>query len=621
MVDIKNKNFENLCKLIKLNPLDYQKRTGNEESYNDFIAHFPAKKITEIKLDEYCIGTGNQDNFCWWIEYGLANILGGYSARGASGHFIYKRREDGSVQRHNMVASLSEENALKAVLSIHSVIANADINDIDWIDNDKSLCDKADVRQKIEFGDGRKLRILSIYHPDEVIPISNSDHLKHFLVQLGFNPEKIPDKNEPIARMKLLLEYYFEAKKHNKNLTPYGFMSVLYSNELNIRPEKAKKRNTEEINAVNVIDKKKSLLDIELPLNQILYGPPGTGKTYNTVNLALELLGKKQTPNETRNDFVDKFRNYLITDVEKDNPEKRIIFTTFHQSYGYEDFVEGIKVEKVESTKELSYDVKPGVFKALCDKARDDEGKKPYVIIIDEINRGNISKIFGELITLIEPDKRTGEDEGITVILPYSKEPFSVPNNVHIIGTMNTADASLAKLDIALRRRFDFIEMPPEPKLITVTKKEGGVSVVVQGVNLSAMLTEINKRIEVLYDRDHTIGHSFLMKLSNDSKISDLEDVFRKNIIPLLQEYFFEDWERIHWVLGDHLKSDNNYKFIIENNKKIIKLMGEKWNESYGNDQGGKLWKLNKSAFFEPSSYIGIYDSASINGKSSDKDE
>ncbi len=179
----------------------------------------------------------------------------------------------------------------------------------------------------------------------------------------------------------------------------------------------------------------------------------------------------------------------------------------------------------------------PGIFREIATKAQDDPDN-PYVLIIDEINRGNISRIFGELITLVEPSKRAGNAEGITVRLPYSKEDFSVPNNLHIIGTMNTADRSLALMDTALRRRFDFVEVPPDPSLIEKMVGE---------VNLKEMLTAINQRIEALYDRDHTIGHAFFMGVES---ISDLARVFRQNILPLLEEYFFEDWEKISLVLG-----------------------------------------------------------------------
>ncbi|MFC6860425.1 AAA family ATPase [Zunongwangia atlantica] len=170
---------------------------------------------------------------------------------------------------------------------------------------------------------------------------------------------------------------------------------------------------------------------------------------------------------------------------------------------------------------------------------------KPYVLIIDEINRGNVSQIFGELITLIEADKRMGKDEEINVTLPYSKVSFGVPSNLFILGTMNTADRSVEALDTALRRRFSFIEMPPKPKLInTEGKAENGM---VNGIELSAILENINKRIDKLLDKDHMIGHSYFLSVEN---LNGLKSVFHNKIVPLLQEYFFGDYGKIGLVIG-----------------------------------------------------------------------
>src|SRR5690606_7640563 len=153
---------------------------------------------------------------------------------------------------------------------------------------------------------------------------------------------------------------------------------------------------------------------------------------------------------------------------------------------------------------------------------------------------------FGELITLIERSKRAGADEALSVVLPYSKERFSVPDNVYLIGTMNTADRSLAGLDIALRRRFVFREMPPKPELLD--------SVEVQGLNIGQLLRVMNQRIEVLFDREHCLGHAYFMPLKEDASLARLEGILRNEILPLLQEYFFDDWQRIQWVLNDHRK-------------------------------------------------------------------
>ena len=236
-----------------------------------------------------------------------------------------------------------------------------------------------------------------------------------------------------------------------------------------------------------------------------------------------EINGKKILPRKT----VTKVPNMKVEDIIKLAKEK-----------------ESIVLSKEELSK---IDIK--------------ENKEPYVFIIDEINRGNISKIFGELITLIEPTKRSGKKECISTKLPYSKKEFTVPDNVYIIGTMNTADRSIALMDTALRRRFKFEEMLPDYHLLEdIFVEDKGVK-----VNIGAMLKVINERIEYLYDREHTIGHAvFLEKMENDKidiDINKLENIFKKNIIPLLQEYFYEDYEKIRIVLGDNAK-DEDEQFI-----------------------------------------------------------
>jgi DNA replication protein DnaC len=293
----------------------------------------------------------------------------------------------------------------------------------------------------------------------------------------------------------------------------------------------------------------------KMPLNQILYGPPGTGKTYNTINKALELIGE---------DIDDLSREEIKELYEGKVKDGQIVFTTFHQSLSYEDFIEGIK-PKTNDDGNVIYEIKDGVFKNLCFKAAEkktdinaegssselledtETSQKNYVLIIDEINRGNVSKIFGELITLIEESKRAGKSEAITATLPYSKTEFSVPANVFILGTMNTADRSVEALDTALRRRFDFVEMMPKYDLVSDDEKE---RYVINGIPAFDILKTINDRIEVLLGRDHLIGHSFF--ILNDDETIDIKvkSAFYKNIIPLLQEYFYGDYNKIGLVLG-----------------------------------------------------------------------
>jgi 5-methylcytosine-specific restriction protein B len=218
------------------------------------------------------------------------------------------------------------------------------------------------------------------------------------------------------------------------------------------------------------------------------------------------------------------------------------------------------------------------------------------VLIIDEINRGNVSRIFGELITLIEQSKRDGAAEALSVVLPYSKKSFSVPKNLYLIGTMNTADRSLAGLDIALRRRFEFREMPPKPELLD--------HVTVEGINIGQLLRVLNQRIEVLLDRDHCIGHAYFMPLENclpHQGLGILGRIFRTKVLPLLQEYFFEDWERIKWVLNDHRKPSID-RFVDQHKHDLESLFGA---NAYVPKHNAP-WYINEPAFSRATAFNGV---------------
>ena len=402
-----------------------------------------------------------------------------------------------------------------------------------------------------------------------------------------------------------------------------------------------------------------------IPLNQILFGAPGTGKTYHTKKMAVEIINGKKA--RTREEINKEYEELIEAG--------QIVFTTFHQSLSYEDFIEGIKPETIDGN--VVYEVKDGIFKSICknafskeitsdnfevvyqklldeidnsvdnklvletlvhakeftiyknsknnirfhsntEKANEAVIKKevlehylktgevldwaPYtksvanyiiekynyiqneaiepkkhVLIIDEINRGNVSAIFGELITLLEEDKRKGNKEHTEVKLPYSGDNFSVPNNVYIIGTMNTADRSVEALDTAFRRRFSFVEMQPNPNILSE----------VENVDLSKLLETINKRIEVLIDKDHQIGHSYFIGIQN---IVDLQRTFKDKIIPLLEEYFYGNFGKIGLVLGgEFIKLAENQvafpkNFTYENDfsedKKIYHITSfDKWDE------------------------------------------
>ena len=449
------------------------------------------------------------------------------------------------------------------------------------------------------------------------------------------------------------------------------------------------------------------------PLNQILYGPPGTGKTFHTIEAAVKaaepefyqklqidsLIGATQ---EQRAQLQSKFKEL--------SDSKRIHFVTFHQSYGYEEFVEGLKAE-CNDEGQISYCVEAGIFKQICQDAKSSNAEhqqfdsaleklkelcsdeqnplrvktsnksefdvvyrggktflldpvsagkscgysaslenikklyltgnkdgiynisyvrglleymrehlnlspisqhekqvQPYVLVIDEINRGNISKIFGELITLIEPSKRKGAEEALEVTLPYSGDTFSVPDNLYIIGTMNTADRSLALMDTALRRRFDFVEMMPKPELFKNRK--------IRNIDLTKLLTTLNKRIEVLYDREHTLGHAFLFPVYNeqdeDKAFELLKAAFKNKIIPLLEEYFFDDWNKIRLVLGDNQK-EKMLCFVTKQEYNYESLFGA--DHGLNTYEGAKVtfqlasFDGENSVWNNPQAYIAVYAS------------
>ncbi|HED6685937.1 TPA: AAA family ATPase [Campylobacter jejuni] len=499
----------------------------------------------------------------------------------------------------------------------------------------------------------------------------SKDMVKYLKTRGGEKEFKVEIKNQKIE----IIASINNIRKYSSNR--FLEYSVLGKNEVEsyAKPLFEDILSNSNLSAIKQSENEKILIENQnIPLNQILYGPPGTGKTYHTIDKALEILGENL---ENRDEKKAKFDEYV--------KNGQIVFTTFHQSYGYEEFVEGIKprIDSKENSKEVEYEIKDGIFKELCKKALDNykvslltqeefvksedlenkieifldelvdqqkfiekiqsggfkleeynekyriitddtnanlylnleifktllENKdkiingrsikqilnnkhrrqidsyyfqlvklfkereqdykvdnnpsekpelKPYIIIIDEINRGNVSKIFGELITLIEPSKRIGEKEELKVTLPYSGEEFGVPKNVYIIGTMNTADRSITSLDTALRRRFEFIEMMPD-----VSK----LSMDCEGINLQELLKAINTRIEYLLDREKTIGHAFFIGVEN---LNDLKKVFQNKIIPLLQEYFYNDYALINAVLNK-----NDMLEISVENKDYLKNMTE----------------------------------------------
>ena len=767
----KNENFEKLIDQIKQYGATASARSTDSQEYKAFITSFPLQSLPTMSLEQYCIGKGDGKSFSWWLERGLESTLGRYSPGTSRGHLLYFM-PDGSVYKNRRLAALSDVEALKYTLLIQSTIASAEPKeDIRWLDSDAEIYKRAGVKPMVTVSRGRKLRLVSAYHPEDILPITSSIHIGHFLAALGCPDTDIPAKSKPVARILKLMEYYQEAKNQIPNLSPLRFVNALYDEAVGIAPTDEAEDEVESDVEIPITDASKRSGISFAPLNQILYGPPGTGKTFETVNAALAILDPAFLEANSEN------REMLKQRFDELNSSGDIRFVTFHQSFSYEDFVEGLRAV-TDDNGNLRYEVVDGVFKNLCqsaisrvtkqsDKPVDISGRriwkmslgnslgddayiydeciesgyamlgwggsidftgckdrqaiiqrltdngrssspddysvtaintfmhkvrigdlvivsegnfkfraigevtgdyqflsrgeqegyggarkvnwlrvyapsrsydellnnqfsqmtlynlkpsvidmgklqallaeaktgdhaptKAKVLIIDEINRGNISRIFGELITLIEPSKRLGSAEALNTILPYSKSPFSVPNNVYLIGTMNTADRSLAGLDIALRRRFTFREIGPQPNLIAEFN--------VPGIPVGRMLATINERIEVLLDRDHCIGHSYFMPLKNDPSLKRLGAVFEQELIPLLKEYFFEDWERIAWVLNDHRKPLAN-RFLLQPKTNLDQLFGS----DVARNLQAKRWELNPAAFSRIDAYLGIIDAPS----------
>lgn len=359
-------------------------------------------------------------------------------------------------------------------------------------------------------------------------------------------------------------------------------------------------------------------------VNRIYYGPPGTGKTYALTRL---LKSNYEQPAKSISTEASTGPSAPVDQRKQGQQDagtvQRYSFVTFHQSYGYEEFVEGLRPVLAGEAEagEVAYEIRPGVFKDLCRKARQAPDQR-FAMVIDEINRGNISKIFGELITLIEADKRDpldGSAPAAEVTLAYSGEKFSVPANVDIIGTMNTADRSLALLDMALRRRFEFVPLMPDTRGekdpadqdsaplagLVVTTDAGKIDV-------RLLLQRMNERIEALFDRDHGIGHAYLIGLRNKDdgpvRFEALAATFRNRILPLLEEYFFEDWRKIRLVLADNQKSETTIQFIregVDHEQELSALFGTDHGlDSYATK---RRYSLQESAFSLPEAYIRIY--------------
>ncbi len=505
------------------------------EARNKFLEKFNIEKINEIKDDElpYKIyGNKEHDSMAYNVEFVLNNDFGNMSGTAKNITYpIYLKKEDNTWRKENSIIQFEEATRISketkdSINLIDNLIKNNKFNDLfKFLNNKKHI---------FEFRLMHKY--LCVVYPTLFLHWHIKEKFKKYMKIL-----KLDDNNNIFV-----VEKYFWDKYKDK-IADLNMKTVTNELEQKVKENESKERNNQnkEKDSTNGIQNKQ-------PLNQILYGPPGTGKTYNTIIKAMEIIGTIKINYDKEHNVL----NYeeLQEEFNKLKQSKQIEFITFHQSYSYEEFIEGIKPD-VKIKDNIVYKIEKGIFKEICLKANSDP-KNNYVLVVDEINRGNISKIFGELITLIEEDKRIGNKHELKLTLPYSKESFGIPNNLYIIGTMNTSDRSIASVDIALRRRFKFIEMMPKSKLVAdISIKDDN--------SFKDIFEALNEKITILLDRDHQIGHSYFMQ-NKIKSIDDLKNIWFDEILPLLNEYFYNDWDKLQALLGEASKSNDSFITIKE---------------------------------------------------------
>ncbi len=731
---------------------DLALRQKAEARRQEFVKKFPLDKLSELTPEQYCIGRGDKDNFCWWVERGTMGFSRYFPGTSKS-YGMYFKKSDSSICRTKLLEKWQKTTTATTDTEALRQLILEPIRQF-VLSNGKS--ERSPV-----VGNGFHLKIAILYRPDEFFWVNSSEWLEKIVEAFH-----LPSDGSFVSNNLAAKSFYDRKKKQfsDRDFRQSDFIRF-------IRDElKLNEKDEQDVDAPTPTP----FPGVPVLLNTILYGPPGTGKTHDVVNHVLDIIDGIALPKQ------QSAQEYAKAKARFDElkAQGRVEFVTFHQSYGYEDFIEGIRpVLGDEAGDSVAYELHDGVFKAFCKRALepsakskadfglngnpvvwkvslertgdnetrrdclengririgwDDYGRtldseslqeakegriilgafvdgmsvgdivlscwsaseidaigvvtgeyewhdefaqykrmrkvnwlvkdirenivelnggkkltlstvyrlnrvqladvlalvtkhrgsdspmlpdtapQPYVFVIDEINRGNISKIFGELITLVEPSKRLGAKEETRAVLPYSGEEFGVSPNVYILGTMNTADRSIALLDMALRRRFDFIEMMPRPELLHGVRVLGEKGEDLH-IDLEKMLQAMNERIEFLLDREHAIGHAYFLAACADGKTifgADFVDIFRNKIVPLLQEYFFEDYGKIRLVLGDASFKRNARKFqfvTVENG--LVKKLFPGVPEDFGGpvDSERVLCRINEDAFWQDEAYRGIY--------------
>lgn len=519
-----------------------------EDFRQEFLKRFSVEKLKELSdielLETIFLNSKNKTNLCYVLEFD------------SDCRFIYGSIKSGTAYKYGLHYSqknsswaagtgrnpqfLSEEEAIELGTKIRdNLIAGAEVissvGDISTIEDYEEL-----YGELYQVTDGFINRVWFLKYYAMLFPTMFPPNYSTAAQNTIIEKLNLEASDNTLVRMGVIREYVDKCE-----LSGVVFSRIFWKYCNNKDDDKDiiedEEKEVEELKTCLEIEREPRTVRIH-PLNLIIYGAPGTGKTYSTAEYAQAIIQgitlKEFQENNKDRKAVMKAYNELVKSGQ-------VVFTTFHQSYGYEEFIQGLRPDT--ASEKMSFKTVDGVFKRIADKALNDQDNN-YVIIIDEINRANISKVFGELITLIEDDKRWGELNQTSATL-QSGDPFAVPNNLYIVGTMNSADKSISLIDAALRRRFEFIEQKPNASLVNDAK-------------MRAILTKLNEQLaDQLDSSDLLIGHSYFM----GKTIDELPTVLNNSIIPLLYEYFYDNKKKVMGVLNGAIEP--HVDFVVEDDK------------------------------------------------------
>lgn len=520
-----------------------------EEFRQAFIEKFSPERLKSLAdielLETIFLNANNKTNLCYTLEFDTDSrfIFGSIKSGTAYKYGLHYSQKNGSwatgTGRNPQL--LSEEEAIELGTKIRdNLVAGVEVleelKDIQFVDDYEELYSRL-----FQVTDGFINRVwflkyYAILFPTIFPPNYSANAQNTIIEKLALNKS-----DNTVIRMGIIRDYVDKCEISGVVFSRI-FWKYCNNKDDDTEINEDEEIKEEEATMLNCLEKERNPRTVKIhPLNSIIYGAPGTGKTYSTSEYAQAIiegvsLETFRANNPDRKEVMKKY-NELVK-------AGQVVFTTFHQSYGYEEFIQGLRPDT--TSDKMNFKTVDGVFKKIADRALNDD-ENNYVIIIDEINRANISKVFGELITLIEDDKRWGELNQTSATL-QSGDPFAVPNNLYIVGTMNSADKSISLIDAALRRRFEFIEQKPDASLIT-------------DPTMRSILIKLNDMLaDQLDSADLLIGHSYFM----NKTVDDLPKVLNNSIIPLLYEYFYDNKKKVMGVLNSAIEQVD---YVIEDDK------------------------------------------------------